>query len=298
MAHTLFYLLNLSLFGEGGGDSGATAADAGQNSGANPQDAAETKLTDGDGSTVTVNSKAEAFKQLIKGEYKEESDAYVADVIKGRLKNLNARLAAYEQKDKDISSLLTTLSKNYKIDLESKDAIAKIAALVEDDNKFYEEGAIKAGMDVTKFKEVEKLRRANERYQDELENRKNEDLARQKYAAWMREAEETAKLYPGFDLRTELNDDNFRSCLESGVGVTAAYVASHYDTLMPQVLQMGAKQGRAMAAKDIAAGNARPSENGASSTAAAVTKYDPASMTREQRNKLAERAARGERIVL
>lgn len=296
MANTTFYLLNLSLFGEGG-DSGAAAADAGQTSGVNAQDAAETKLTDGDGSTVTVSSKAEEFKKLVKGEYKAESDAYISDVVKGRLKSLNAKLAAYEQKEKEMAPLLETLSKGYKIDLSGKDAISKISALVEDDSKFYESDAVKAGMDVAQYKEVEKLRRANERMSDELKNRQNEDMARQQYATWMNEAEETAKLYPGFDLREELNNPDFRACLESGVGVTASYVASHYDTLMPQVLQMGAKQGRAMAAKDIAAKSARPSENGASSTAAAVTKYDPANMTREQRNKLAERAARGERIV-
>ena len=196
-----------------------------------------------------------------------------------------------------MAPLLETLSKGYKVDLGGKDAISKISALVEDDSKFYESDAVKAGMDVAQYKEVEKLRRANERMSDELKNRQNDDMARQQYAAWMNEAEETAKLYPGFDLREELNNPDFRACLESGVGVTASYVASHYDTLMPQVLQMGAKQGRAMAAKDIAAKSARPSENGASSTAAAVTKYDPASMTREQRNKLAERAAKGERIV-
>ena len=92
MANTTFYLLDLGLFGEGG-DSGA-----GQTSGVNAQDAAETKLTDGDGSTVTVSSKAEEFKKLVKGEYKAESDAYISDVVKGRLKSLNARLAAYEQK--------------------------------------------------------------------------------------------------------------------------------------------------------------------------------------------------------
>ena len=296
MANTTFYLLNLSLFGEGG-DSGAAAADAGQTSGANAQDAAETKLTDGDGSTVTVSSKAEEFKKLVKGEYKAESDAYISDVVKGRLKSLNARLAAYEQKEKEMAPLLETLSKGYKVDLGGKDAISKISALVEDDSKLYESDAVKAGMDVAQYKEVEKLRRANERMSDELKSRQNDDMARQQYAAWMNEAEETAKLYPGFDLREELNNPDFRACLESGVGVTASYVASHYDTLMPQVLQMGAKQGRAMAAKDIAAKSARPSENGASSTAAAVTKYDPASMTREQRNKLAERAAKGERIV-
>lgn len=296
MANTTFYLLDLGLFGEGG-DSGAAAADAGQTSGVNAQDAAETKLTDGDGSTVTVSSKAEEFKKLVKGEYKAESDAYISDVVKGRLKSLNARLAAYEQKEKEMAPLLETLSKGYKVDLGGKDAISKISALVEDDSKFYESDAVKAGMDVAQYKEVEKLRRANERMSDELKNRQNDDMARQQYAAWMNEAEETAKLYPGFDLREELSNPDFRACLESGVGVTASYVASHYDTLMPQVLQMGAKQGRAMAAKDIAAKSARPSENGASSTAAAVTKYDPASMTREQRNKLAERAAKGERIV-
>lgn len=296
MANTTFYLLDLGLFGEGG-DSGAAAADAGQTSGVNAQDAAETKLTDGDGSTVTVSSKAEEFKKLVKGEYKAESDAYISDVVKGRLKSLNARLAAYEQKEKEMAPLLETLSKGYKVDLGGKDAISKISALVEDDSKFYESDAVKAGMDVAQYKEVEKLRRANERMSDELKNRQNDDMARQQYAAWMNEAEETAKLYPGFDLREELNNPDFRACLESGVGVNASYVASHYDTLMPQVLQMGAKQGRAMAAKDIAAKSARPSENGASSTAAAVTKYDPASMTREQRNKLAERAAKGERIV-
>ena len=113
---------------------------------------------------------------------------------------------------------------------------------------------------------------------------------------WAAEACEVAGIYPDFDLRTEIGNPRFRSLLRGGVGVRDAYEVVHRDELLPAAMRSAALSAVNQLTDSIAGGAVRPAENGVSATlpyACAV-----GSMTRAERDDLARRVARGERIVL
>lgn len=113
---------------------------------------------------------------------------------------------------------------------------------------------------------------------------------------WAEEAREVAQLYPDFDLRTEIGSPRFRSLLRGGAGVRDAYEVVHRDELLPAAMRSAALSAVNKLTDSIAAGTVRPAENGVS--AALPYACGVGEMTRAERDDLARRVARGERIVL
>ena len=113
---------------------------------------------------------------------------------------------------------------------------------------------------------------------------------------WAAEAQEVARLYPDFDLRSEIADPRFRSLLRGGAGVRDAYEVVHRDELLPAAMRSAALSAVNKLTDSIAAGTVRPAENGVS--AALPYACGVGDMTRAERDELARRVARGERIVL
>lgn len=113
---------------------------------------------------------------------------------------------------------------------------------------------------------------------------------------WAAEAHEVARLYPDFDLRSEIADPRFRSLLRGGAGVRDAYEVVHRDELLPAAMRSAALSAVNKLTDSIAAGTVRPAENGVS--AALPYACGVGDMTRAERDELARRVARGERIVL
>lgn len=113
---------------------------------------------------------------------------------------------------------------------------------------------------------------------------------------WAEEARDVAQLYPDFDLRTEISSPRFRSLLRGGAGVRDAYEVVHRDELLPAAMRSAALSAVNKLTDSIAAGTVRPAENGVS--AALPYACGVGEMTRAERDDLARRVARGERIVL
>ena len=113
---------------------------------------------------------------------------------------------------------------------------------------------------------------------------------------WAAEAHEVARLYPDFDLRSEIADPRFRSLLRGGAGVRDAYEVVHRDELLPAAMRSAALSAVNKLTDSIAAGTVRPAENGVS--AALPYACGVGDMTRAERDELARRVAHGERIVL
>ena len=118
------------------------------------------------------------------------------------------------------------------------------------------------------------------------------------YEAWEQQAEEAKTLYPNLDLNVESQNPQFRQLLMAGVNVGTAYMALHQDEVLTAAMQHTAKTVEQKLSNKIAAGNARPAENGASGQSAAVIKSDPSKWTKADREEVRRRAARGERIYL
>lgn len=313
MNHFLFPM-NLQLFaeggaaagGEGGGEgTGVTAPAAGvQTKGAksNPlanvvygkqKDAApaagvqkEAQPTE----TPTVDRHAE-FEAMIKGDYKDAFDKRVQDIVQKRLKG------AKETEDRltAMNPLMDMLSARYGV--QADDTAGLIKAL-EADDEFLEKAASEHDMDVKQYRKMLTLERDNERLRSQNEEQVKREQMNQQYAIWEQQAEQAKALYPNLDLNVESQNPQFRQLLFAGIDVKTAYGVLHQDDILSGAMQHTAKTIEEKYAKKVAAGNARPAENGTSGQSAVIVKSDPSKWTRADREEVRRRAARGERIEL
>jgi hypothetical protein len=93
-------------------------------------------------------------------------------------------------------------------------------------------------------------------------------------------------------MNEEVKNPLFRRYLHAGLDVASAYLLLHRQ----QILQNNAKQVESSIAQRMMVASTRPSENGGSGQASAVTNLDVASMTKKDRDAIRKRVARGERI--
>lgn len=273
--------LNLRMFdGEGGGEgSAATGAEA-----------AAPETTEGQQAEQTPEEREKAFNDMINGDFRDLFDARMQKAIKervGEVKQLQQQL----QQQNDVIGLV---AKKYGI---STDKMGDIREALESDDVFWEEAAADQGMTVDSYKKMMKLEAENEalhKAREEAERKNQKDAVFQK---WDREAEELKRMYPQFDLQSEIQDKRFLDLMGAGIDMRTIYETLHHDEILPALMQQSAKAATKQQAAAARSGQMRPAENGMSSRPAAQTVKDPAKMTKEERQEYARRAARGEIIT-
>ena len=273
--------LNLRMFdGEGGGEgSAATGAEA-----------AAPETTEGQKAEQTPEEREKAFNDMINGDFRDLFDARMQKAIKervGEVKQLQQQL----QQQNDVIGLV---AKKYGI---STDKMGDIREALESDDVFWEEAAADQGMTVDSYKKMVKLEAENEalhKAREEAERKSQKDAVFQK---WDREAEELKRMYPQFDLQSEIQDKRFLDLMGAGIDMRTIYETLHHDEILPALMQQTAKAATKQQAAAARSGQMRPAENGMSSRPAAQTVKDPAKMTKEERQEYARRAARGEIIT-
>lgn len=273
--------LNLRMFdGEGGGEgSAATGAEA-----------AAPETTEGQQAEQTPEEREKAFNDMINGDFRDLFDARMQKAIKervGEVKQIQQQL----QQQNDIIGLV---AKKYGI---STDKMGDIREALESDDVFWEEAAADQGMAVDSYKKMVKLEVENEalhKAREEAERKNQKDAVFQK---WDREAEELKRMYPQFDLQSEIQDKRFLDLMGAGIDMRTIYETLHHDEILPALMQQTAKAATKQQAAAARSGQMRPAENGMSSRPAAQTVKDPAKMTKEERQEYARRAARGEIIT-
>nr|DAF00522.1 MAG TPA: hypothetical protein [Caudoviricetes sp.] len=273
--------LNLRMFdGEGGGEgSAATGAEA-----------AAPETTEGQQAEQTPEEREKAFNDMINGNFRDLFDARMQKAIKervGEVKQLQQQL----QQQNDVIGLV---AKKYGI---STDKMGDIREALESDDVFWEEAAADQGMTVDSYKKMVKLEAENEalhKAREEAERKNQKDAVFQK---WDREAEELKRMYPQFDLQSEIQDKRFLDLMGAGIDMRTIYETLHHDEILPALMQQTAKAATKQQAAAVRSGQMRPAENGMSSRPAAQTVKDPAKMTKEERQEYARRAARGEIIT-
>ena len=273
--------LNLRMFdGEGGGEgSAATGAEA-----------AAPETTEGQQAEQTPEEREKAFNDMINGDFRDLFDARMQKAIKervGEVKQLQQQL----QQQNDVIGLV---AKKYGI---STDKMGDIREALESDDVFWEEAAADQGMTVDSYKKMVKLEAENEAFhkaREEAERKNQKDAVFQK---WDREAEELKRMYPQFDLQSEIQDKRFLDLMGAGIDMRTIYETLHHDEILPALMQQTAKAATKQQAAAARSGQMRPAENGMSSRPAAQTVKDPAKMTKEERQEYARRAARGEIIT-
>ena len=305
-------MLNLQLFAEGAGGTGAGAGDGGTAQGQGVTEAAALPQTKGAKSNPLANVKygiqedaapaaevpktTEAppdlnaeFEKLIKGQYKEQYDAKMQDTIQKRLKSSKETVDRYNA----LTPTLEILAKKYGVEATDIEALNKA---IQEDDSYYEQEALEKNISVQQLKEIKKMERENANLRKQMHERARQENANKLYASWMAQAEEVKKIYPGFDLRAELQNPKFLELLNSNVNVQTAYHVVHMDEIIPAAMQFSVKTAESKLAKKIAAQGARPAENGMSSGSPAVVKSDVSQLSRADRDEIRRRVARGEKI--
>ena len=316
-------MFNLQLFGEGGGAAGGEGAGAGAADGVagdpattgksgraarNPLadvqygKAPEAEAAQQQGSVAQKESAQQAavdpdkaFEQLIKGEYKDAFAKRTQRIIDDRFKHAKGLEAQVQQ----MEPMLQMLAERYGIE-DAKDLKAIMKAM-EDDDGYYEEEAMRRDMSVAQLKQMKQMERENEQFrraQAEQERQQNADRI---YQGWLQQSEQVKQAYGNFDLRSEIGNpetgERFMGLLRSGIDVKTAYEVIHKDDIIGGAMAYTAQQTEKRVTDSIRARGMRPTENGSSGNAAAVVrKADVNTLTRKDRDEIARRVMRGEKI--
>lgn len=284
------YLFDLQLFADGGAGSGASGASDGA-AGSSPAagQIGETGVQTGDaGSNAVAETadRAEKYKQF-KKDFKQEFDSEVQGILRGRMK----KASAFEQK---VSGLTQMLAEKYGGDAKDVDALIKA---VEEDDSFFEEAAMKKGLSVEQYKEFMRLERENQAFKNAAAENERRQQADDIYARWQDQSQDTKKVYPNFNLETEIENPAFTKLIRSGVDVKTAYEVVHKDEIIPAAMQLASQKTAQKIGNAVAANARRPSENGLHNQSSAITYIDPSRLTKEQMDEYKKRAARGEKIT-
>ena len=118
-----------------------------------------------------------------------------------------------------------------------------------------------------------------------------------KMMTWRQEAEDILRENPGFDLKEELKNGAFIGLLKAGLDLKAAYRALHQDEILDNAIRYAAKKVREQTMNEMRLRLSRPEENGAGGRGGAkVSPLSVANMTRQEREEIERRCARGEKV--
>ena len=302
----LFPPLELQLFSDAAGDTGAAGATGDTAAAAVPQNTqSETPLPEvkyGIQAEETAPAQPQevppdrnaAFEKLIKGEYKDLYDAKVQDTVKRRLKGTQETADRYRQ----LAPTLEMLGKKYGIRPDRNGAydIAALNKAIEDDDSYYEKEAMEQGLSVEQFKQIRKMERENADLRRQMQEQRTRENASRLYAQWMEQAGQVKTVYPSFQLEAELKNAKFADLLKAGIDVRSAYEVLHKDEIIPAAMQLTAKTVEQKLTNKIAAAGQRPVENGNSGQSAAIVKSDVSQLTKADRREIIRRVQRGETI--
>lgn len=253
------------------------------------QDATDTEET---ADTKDEGQARPSFKDLIEGEYKDEYGEHVQEVIRKRFK----ANAENEEKLGKMTPIMEMLGKKYNIDPADIDQIAKI---VGDDDSLYEDEAMQRGMSIESLKAVKQMERENEQLKQREQQSVQEQQLRAHFNKIAQQADEAKKLYPGLDLKAEMQNPTFARLTSPGVGidVRTAYEVVHRDEMRGAEMQFAAQKSAERMANAIRSGSMRPIENGLQGNqSAGAVKADPKSLTKADRAEIKRRVRLGEKI--
>ena len=213
----------------------------------------------------------------IKKEYEEEYQKETQDMMKKRLKNVKESDEILAK----ITPALEVIARKYGVDVSDYDALAKA---INDDDAYYEDKALEMGVPVETAKRIDQQDRDTARQARNLEQQK----LLNHFMRMEQQGESLKKVFPNFDLRTELQNPVFARMTSPDIGLSVedAYHAVHRKEIMQAGMQAAAQQTAQKMANAIQAGSLRPDENGTSGKSSSVTTFDYSKASKAQREAL------------
>jgi hypothetical protein len=317
------FKLDLQLFGEGGGDGGdggSADASAGEkqvsnNSGDNsnipafiPEKAKkyyQKAMEKVSGSTTDAKKESSdnaqdtdvqgttgklSYADLIKSDdYKEEHKAYMDKAIGDRLK----KYKGMEDDNAKYKGILETVAYKYGVDVNGENFLSELSKKIDEDDSYYENYALEHDISADEARRIVTMERKARQFDVQQEEAQRQEQMRQHIMVLRQNAEKTKQQFPGFDLEAEMKDERFRRlCAANNGDTTSAYMACHWNEILPATVQMASQRIQAQTAQAVASNKARPQENGISSTAPSVVQQDFRNMNLQQIRQFAEEQRR------
>lgn len=230
------------------------------------------------------------FERLIKGDYKE--------FYEERLKeNLNRRFresAQKRQRNAENSEIAQLLYDRYNI---AEGDVTALKSAIESDTAYLAAEADKRGMSIEDYKYIRKLETENRHFHARQAEYEAVHKANEAVNKWYAESQTVRESYPEFDIFSESKNPAFVSLLKSGIDVKTAYEVVHHSELVTRAADAAAREAEKKTADAIRQRAQRPAENGLSSGSSAILKNNVSSLSAKDREDIARRAARGEKIT-
>lgn len=306
----MIFKVNLKMFDGAGGASSGTGDGTGTvTSGANEGTSSSanngkdlSKVVYGKQPTVTENTSSDTqddaqsrYNEYRNGEGKDFINKEIENAVKRRFKDHSE----LKKSNGKMQSVMNAVAMKYGIDPTDTDGILKAVA---EDESYYETAADEAGMSVEQYKKMKQLEAENAQLQairQEEDRRKEFDA---KYAEWSMQADFARNEYPNLDLNTEMQNKDFFGLLTRGIDVKTAYQVIHQDEIVQSAIstatQRTAQAVQQQTVNNIRSKGLRPDESAGSSQAGFTFKADPHKWTKADREEIAKRVARGEKIRL
>lgn len=251
-----WYRLNLCTFSDGEGE-GAEFSETGDNRASKNADAVQE-----DGTALSdKNDRAEQFRSLIDGEFKDEFTKKMQSIIDKRFKETKL----LETEKESLSPLLSHLYKQHNI----------------------EEGDISALNDALLYEKEN-----SEKERIEAFNRANTEVSE-----WLKQSEQLKTVYPSFDFREEVKGgDTFITLLKAGIPVKTAYEVIHKDEIIGGAMEYTAQKVSEHIVKGLEVKAARPQENGLGAKSAIVQKTDVNALTAKDITEIIKQVEAGANI--
>ena len=315
-------LLDLQLFGEGGGDGGdggSASTSVGDALGKDesgekeipafiPEKAKkyyQKAMAKTKGSTTNADTNAEgnaqatneqgtteklSYADLIKSdEYKEEHKAYMDKTIGDRLKK-------YKGMEEDLGkhkAMLDTVAYKYGVNPDDENFLEVLAQKIEADDSYYENYAMEHDISTEEARRIVTMERKAAQFDAQKEAMEKQEQMRQQIMVLRNNAEKTKMQFPQFDLDTEMQDERFRRlCAATNGDTTAAYKACHHDEIIADTVRVASRQIHNQTAQAVASNKSRPIENGISSSAPSVVQQDFRNMNLKQIREFADEQRR------
>ena len=222
------------------------------------------------------------------GKFHDLLGQQVSGAIQDRFKNQADLQGQVNQIADDLSPLFS----NYGLkagDFEGlKDAIAN-------DDKFYEAGAEKAGLDVEQYKHQLELQAQADRLQRITDAYERQQQQNEMYAQWEEESADLQQIFPNFDLGLELeNNEEFARLIYNGAAVKDAFVSTHLQDILSGANRDATARATQNVVNNIQSRASRPAESAMHNIAAVERKSDPSSLTNDDMDEIIRRASNGE----
>lgn len=252
------------------------------------QDSKPDKATSAE-ETVDKSAMKAEFEKLIKGDYKEFYEERVKENLNRRFRE-NAKIKRQNEENREIVEMLYD---RYNLDVGDVRALKQA---LDGDDAYLAAEADKRGMSIENYKYIKKLENDNRRFAKMQMQQNARERANETVEKWYTESMKLKESYPDFDIFSEAKNPSFVSLIQSGIDVRTAYEAVHHNDIVRAAQENAAREAEIKVAQSIRQKASRPAENGLSSRSSAIFANGVSSLTREEREDIAKRAARGERI--